>query len=142
MARLSLDVQLLALEVMSVDALKAEWRRVHKTQPPQMSRRLLVLALGYEAQCQALGKLLPNVRTLLHEGCRRSGKRSLSVPCGARLMRSWQGQTYVVETSENGTIRWNNREWRSLSEVARAITGTRWSGPAFFGLQTRKETGV
>jgi hypothetical protein len=35
-------------------------------------------------------------------------------------------------------IRWNEREWRSLSEVARAITGTRWSGPAFFGLRTRK----
>ena len=54
-------------------------------------------------------------------------------------MRSWNGQTYVVETAEDGTIRWNNREWRSLSEVARAITGTRWSGPAFFGLRGRKE---
>ena len=65
--------------------------------------------------------------------------RLTQVPSGSPLMRSWNGQTYVVETTEDGTIRWNNREWRSLSEVARAITGTRWSGPAFFGLRGGKE---
>jgi len=43
----------------------------------------------------------------------------------------------VVIIDETGIVRWNNREWRSLSEVARAITGTRWSGPAFFGLKRK-----
>ena len=49
-----------------------------------------------------------------------------------------QGTT--VNAPVGSTIRWNNREWRSLSEVARAITGTRWSGPAFFGLRAKQET--
>jgi hypothetical protein len=42
-----------------------------------------------------------------------------------------------VIIGEDNVVRWNDREWRSLSEVARAITGTRWSGPAFFGLKRR-----
>lgn len=55
-----------------------------------------------------------------------------------RLMREWNGTLHVVTVDEDGTILWNDREWGSLSAVARAITGTRWSGPAFFGLRTRK----
>lgn len=52
-----------------------------------------------------------------------------------RLVREWQGRVHVVEVGDDEVIRWDGREWRSLSEVARAITGTRWSGPAFFGLK-------
>jgi hypothetical protein len=54
-----------------------------------------------------------------------------------RLVREWQGVAHVVVVGDDGVIRWDGRDWRSLSEVARAITGTRWSGPAFFGLKTR-----
>lgn len=50
-------------------------------------------------------------------------------------MRDWQGTVHVVTIDENGIIRWNEREWTSLSAVARAITGGHWSGPAFFGLR-------
>lgn len=138
MARLSLDAQLDAIEAMSADELKAEWRRVNKCPPPAISRGLLVLALGYHLQCKAMGKMASSTHNVLHRA-ERGTSHSTPVPTGARLMRSWNGQTYVVETAEDGTIRWNNREWRSLSEVARAITGTRWSGPAFFGLCRKKE---
>jgi hypothetical protein len=55
-----------------------------------------------------------------------------------RLVREWEGKVHIVTICEDNVIRWQDREWRSLSEVARAITGTRWSGPAFFGLNTRK----
>lgn len=55
-----------------------------------------------------------------------------------RLAREWNGKLHVVTVGEDGVIRWSDGEWRSLSEVARAITGTRWSGPAFFGLKARK----
>ena len=56
-----------------------------------------------------------------------------------RLIREWNGTTHVVTIGEAGAVDWSGKTWRSLSEVARAITGTRWSGPAFFGLkQTRK----
>lgn len=54
-----------------------------------------------------------------------------------RLVREWNGTVHIVVIGEDNVIRWNEREWRSLSEVARKITGTRWSGPAFFGLKRR-----
>jgi hypothetical protein len=54
-----------------------------------------------------------------------------------RLVRQWNGTVHVVIIGEDNVVRWNDEEWRSLSEVARAITGTRWSGPAFFGLKRR-----
>jgi hypothetical protein len=138
MARLSLEAQLDAIEAMTTVDLKAEWQRIHKSPPPAISRGLLALALGYQLQCIAMGKMSVSTRDVLRKS-ENLGGRSAPVPSGARLMRSWNGQTYVVETGENGTIRWNNREWRSLSEVARAITGTRWSGPAFFGLRVKRQ---
>ncbi len=54
-----------------------------------------------------------------------------------RLVREWQGRVHVVTVGEDQVIRWEERTYGSLSEVARAITGTRWSGPAFFGLKKR-----
>jgi hypothetical protein len=54
-----------------------------------------------------------------------------------QLVREWNGVVHVVVIGEDDVIRWNDREWRSLSEVARAITGTRWSGPSFFGLKRK-----
>jgi hypothetical protein len=56
---------------------------------------------------------------------------------GTRLIREWNGTAHIVTIGDDGVIRWNDRAWRSLSEVAREITGTRWSGPAFFGLKKR-----
>lgn len=137
MARLTLEAQLDELDAMSAAELKAQWRRVY-TCPPPHTRGLMLLALGYDLQCKAMGKMSASTRGVLRSA-EYGPSRLTPVPTGARLMRSWNGQTYVVETAEDDTIRWNNREWRSLSEVARAITGTRWSGPAFFGLLGRKE---
>lgn len=137
MARLTIEAQLDELEAMSSAELKAQWRRVY-TCPPPHARGLLLLALAFDLQCKAMGKMPASTRDVLR-GAEHSASRPQSVPSGARLMRSWNGQTYVVETDEDGTIRWNNLEWRSLSEVARAITGTRWSGPAFFGLRDKKQ---
>ena len=54
-----------------------------------------------------------------------------------RLVREWNGTIHVVIIGEDGVVRWNEREWKSLSEVARVFTGTCWSGPAFFSLKQR-----
>ena len=67
-----------------------------------------------------------------------SGKLQSSPSAGTRLVRAWQGKAHVVTIVDDQRVHWNGRDWNSLSEVARAITGTRWSGPAFFGLKTRK----
>ena len=56
---------------------------------------------------------------------------------GTRLVREWQGKAHVVTIGADKVIRWEDREYRSLSQVAKAITGTHWSGPAFFGLKKK-----
>ena len=56
------------------------------------------------------------------------------------LIREWNGVVHVATVEADGTVRWNGKAWKSLSEVARTITGTRWSGPAFFGL--KRKTGA
>ena len=61
--------------------------------------------------------------------------RTASATAGMRLVREWQGRVHVVTVGEDQVVRFEGRDYRSLSEVARAITGTRWSGPAFFGLK-------
>ena len=63
--------------------------------------------------------------------------RTRSVQAGMRLVREWNGVLYVVTIEADHTVHWNGKSWNSLSEVARAITGTRWSGPAFFGLKQK-----
>jgi DNA-binding transcriptional MocR family regulator len=65
--------------------------------------------------------------------------RTTQASPGMRLVREWNGVLHVVTVAEDGAVLWNEKSWRSLSEVARAITGTRWSGPAFFGLKHKRK---
>jgi len=106
-----------------------------------MSRRLLELAAAYDAQAKVYGGLKPAVRRkLLHfatrpalpaEAPRRKPQNPLAP--GSRLVREWHGRSHTVEVLEQGFL-YAGRRYRSLSEIARAITGARWSGPRFFGL--------
>jgi hypothetical protein len=60
--------------------------------------------------------------------------RTMMLKPGARLMREWRGETHDVRVLEDG-FEWRGQRWRSLSAIAREITGTQWSGPRFFGLE-------
>jgi hypothetical protein len=132
----SVDVQLAALDGMSSDALRSLWGTLTASPTPKVSPALLRLALGYEIQARAFGGLSRVTQQKLGQLARA---KTVSTPAqsGMRLVRAWQGRTHVVVIGEAGVIRWNERDWGSLSEVAREITGTRWSGPAFFGLKKR-----
>ncbi len=132
----SVDAQLAALNDMSSDALRSLWGTLTASPVPRVSPAMLRLALGYEIQARAFGGLPRSVTRTLDQLARGATKTTRAGP-GTRLVREWQGKVHVVTISENGIIRWNERDWGSLSEVARAITGTRWSGPAFFGLKKR-----
>lgn len=66
------------------------------------------------------------------------GSAAERVTPGTRFVREWRGKVHVVTVSDEGRYRWQNRDWNSLSEIARNITGTQWSGPAFFGTKPRK----
>lgn len=95
---------------------------------------MLRLAVAYELQAKSLGGLSRKARQRL-DGVDTDKAAVRDVRPGMRLAREHGGVMHVVIIGEAGEIRWKDCEWLSLSEVARAITGTRWSGPAFFGLR-------
>lgn len=128
--------QIAALEAMSSAALKAEWQRLTGTAAPRISPAMMRLALAWEWQAREQGGLSRQTRQKLAQ-LAAAKTRTMDPKAGMRLVREWNGTAHVVTIGEDRIIRWNGREWRSLSEVARAITGTRWSGPAFFGLRQK-----
>ena len=135
----SVEDRLAALEELSSAELKEQWRRLTGTPLPRISPKLLRLALAWEIQAKAYGGYSRDTTRKLDQLAAAKTRTSAASP-GMRLVREWAGKVHVVTVGEHGrdeVIRWDGREWRSLSEVARAITGTRWSGPAFFGLKKR-----
>ena len=129
-----LEEELAALDVMGRQDLRGRWARLTGRPVPEVSAKMLRLAIGYELQAKAHGGLSrAAVRTLDQAAAGKSVTTNLRP--GMRLAREHGGTVHVVNIGEAGEIVWNTRQWRSLSEVARAITGTRWSGPAFFGLR-------
>lgn len=128
--------RLAALESLSSNALKEEWHRVTASPLPRISPSLLRLALAWEIQARASGGHSRATQQKLAQLARGETRTAPAQP-GMRLVREWNGKTHIVSIGDDKVIRWNGREWRSLSEVAREITGTRWSGPAFFGLKKR-----
>ena len=134
-----------ALEALSITQLRSRWAEAHGRPPPAYShRQFLVRGLAQALQEQALGGLAPALRRRLarlavtHEG--RGGDPLFGAPRikpGTRLIRQWHGAVHRVTVLENG-FAYRGEHYRSLSSIARAITGTRWSGPAFFGLKTRR----
>jgi hypothetical protein len=130
------DAALDQLSSLSSAQLKARWSEVTGGPVPRISPSLLRLALAWETQAQASSGLPRQVTQRLAQ---LAEVKTSTAPAsaGMRLVREWNGTAHVVMVGEDRIVRWNGREWRSLSEVARAITGTRWSGPAFFGLKKR-----
>ncbi len=112
------------------------WVGLHGSPPIKtMTQDLLARGIAYEMQVRQLGGLTPAERKAL--GALAQGKTSPSpgaLKPGTRLYRTWRGVTQEVLVLERG-YGWRGKSYASLSEVARAITGTRWSGPRFFGLQ-------
>ncbi len=133
-----LRTKLAALVSMDKATLAGRWTRLTGRLVPQVSNRLLRLALAWELQAKAQSGGARRVRSTLDRT--RSGRSAtMSLRPGMRLVREWNGVVHVVTVNEQGELVWNGKSWRSMSEVARTITGTRWSGPAFFGLrQPRK----
>ena len=132
-----------ALPDLSRAALIEQWTTAYGRPPPKgLSRRLLEYAAAYNLQSKAFGGLKPTVRRKLrqptgsgHVGSPAAPRAAASkgLSAGSRLVREWHGRTYTVDALETGFL-CDGQHYRSLSEVARAITGARWSGPRFFGL--------
>jgi hypothetical protein len=126
-----------------LESLRELWARRYGRLPPRsLSRRLLEYATAYDIQSRIYGGLKPALRRkLLQASAKRpepgkpgkTRKPQAMPPAGSRLVREWHGRSHTVEVTDRGFL-YAGRHCRSLSEIARAITGVRWSGPRFFGL--------
>ncbi|MDP9086080.1 MAG: DUF2924 domain-containing protein [Pseudomonadota bacterium] len=139
---MTLEQRLTALTTMSPAQLAAEWQRVLKSPAPAMTPDLLRRGIAYRLQEQVHGGLKPS---LIHELERIGGRSDRTEPVavagmhikpGTRLVRDWGGATHHVLVDEQGFC-YRDQRYSSLSEIASTITGTKWSGPRFFGLRGR-----
>ena len=149
MAKSDLDVasEIARLESLGIDELRQEWRHLHQTPPPiRLSRDILLRGITYKLQERVFGGLSKaTLRKLQGSGTRGQDSTArrrprVSFKPGTRLVREWHGQTHTVVILGDG-VEWRGRRYRSLSVVAREITGTRWSGPRFFGLTAGETDG-
>ena len=144
-----IPARLAALKTTSTPDLKAQWRDLFTTEPPPFNRRYLESRLAYRIQELTYGGLKPEtIRRLERLGEELDGgdkkKRSLRANLdrpitGTRLLREWQGIEQIVTVTPVG-FEWQGRPYKSLSAIARAITGTRWNGWVFFGLKNHRRT--
>lgn len=116
--------------------LAMRWAEAYGTPPAaDVSSALMRKALAWDIQARACGG--HSAQTLRSLRAIATGKAvPRTAAAGTRLVREWNGVTYEVEVLECG-YRWRGRTWRSLSRIAREITGAKWSGPRFFGLAQR-----
>ena len=136
--------QLEVLQSMELIALRDEWRKLKGADPPRLSRDLMLRAVAYALQIRVFGE--PPSGTIKKLGASKEhageavplakpSRRDLSP--GARLVREWHGRTHSVEVLRQGFL-FEGKVYRSLSEIARRITGSHWSGPRFFGLVRKR----
>ena len=121
-----------ALEALDLHNLRDEWRRRYGEPPKMRSRELLARLLAWRIQADAFGGL-DSATVRLLKSDRAPPPKPMLEP-GTRLTREWQGRSHDVDILGTG-FRYGGKDYRSLSEVARAITGTRWNGLRFFGLR-------
>jgi hypothetical protein len=134
------------LKLATLSDLKERWRALYRTEPPRGIRRdLLIRALAYRIQEQAFGGLKPSIRRLLAKVAGdASGGRKIQVAQpptlkpGTLLLREWHGTQHQVIVGEHG-IEFKGKTYKSLSQVAYRITGAKWSGLRFFGLNAHNQ---
>ncbi|MEX0406762.1 DUF2924 domain-containing protein [Aquibium sp. LZ166] len=142
-----IPARLAALKTISTPELKQQWRDLFHAEPPVFNRRYLESRLAYRIQELTYGGLKPEtVRRLERLGEELDGgdrkKRTMRLDrdrpiIGTRLLREWQGVEQIVTVTATG-FEWQGRPYKSLSAIARTITGTRWNGWVFFGLKNHR----
>ena len=137
----ALEDEIARLRGLDLAGLQARWRTMFgRRAPAHLPKHLLLRIIAYRLQAEVHGDLdTASVRALDRLAKAGSDKsaplpQARSVKPGTLLVREWNGVLHHVTTVDEG-FSWNGTSYRSLSEVARAITGTRWNGPRFFGLR-------
>lgn len=131
---MTIESVIAALESADLDDLRDEWRRRYRAPPRLRSKALLRNVLAWRIQADVYGGLDEQTRRLLRD--ERPPREPIVTP-GTIITREWRGVRHQIEATGDGFL-YDGRRWKSLSEIARAITGTRWNGPRFFGLREVK----
>lgn len=138
--------RLAALKTMPTPELKRQWRELFEAEPPPYNRRFLESRLAYRIQELAYGGLKRETVERLEalgeqldggDPATRSKPANERPIAGTRLIRDWQGVEHCV-TVRDDDFEYQGRPYKSLSAVARAITGTQWNGLVFFGLKNHR----
>jgi hypothetical protein len=141
--RAALAAEIAGLSQARIEELRERWKELYGKAPSgQIGRSFLIRAIAYRLQEQAFGGLRPSTERLLARvaaetavGSLPKEPRSREAQTGTILVREWNGHAHRVTVLDDG-VSFNGERYRSLSEVAREITGSRWSGPRFFGLRS------
>jgi len=140
-----IEKALAALPGIPTRELQVRWRTCYRAEPPvRLSRDLLIRGVAYKIQEHAQGGLSPSTKRklrILTETLKAEGHATLDpglrIKPGVKLVREWRNRTHTVIVREDG-FDYDGRRYRSLSQIAQAITGAHWSGPRFFGLRNAK----
>lgn len=143
----NLEKQLEQLEQLEPEELRKRWHSLFgSTPPPKIRSSLMIQAIARRMQEKVFGTLKPSTQRMLQKIAQDTGAGS-KVPTtgkkspprvGTILVREWHGTKHQVSVVEDGFL-YRSKHYRSLSQIARNITGTQWSGPLFFGLKSRTE---
>jgi len=129
--------EIAALDALDRSALLHRWRFAFgRDAPPRVSRPLMQKALAYNIQVEVFGGLSSRAVRALKAAMKSKSARvaGRTVTRGTRLIREWNGVLHEVEVLDDGYL-WHGQQHRSLSAIALAITGTKWSGPRFFRIK-------
>ncbi len=140
-----LEQELELIPTLSLAELTDRWQALGLGKVPRVPLRLLQRLYAQLLQEQAFGGLPAPVLRELANAAAETGNskaptppppRQIMLSAGTRLVREWNGRTISVDVQGESYV-WNDQSYGSLSEIARAVTGTRWSGPRFFGVAGR-----
>lgn len=150
----TVDDEIARLRGISGKGLRARWRGLFKREAPQdLPRHLLFGVIAYRLQADIFGDLDAATRKAIDGNVEAEAKNGVrqrltaldrqkqTSPVGATLIREWKGRQHRVMAMTDG-FAWNGKTFKSLSQVAFAITGTKWNGPRFFGLRDPIVTGT
>ena len=137
-----LEAEIRRLPDLSLAELRGRWKALFgNPAPPSLRRRFLARAVAYQMQVEAYGGLSTSTRTRLREiaAAVRQGSTDVAgartIRPGTQMLRQWKNQTHTVTAVSDGGFEWNGKTYKSLSAVAKQITGTSWNGYAFFGIK-------
>ncbi|MDO8434047.1 MAG: DUF2924 domain-containing protein [Candidatus Binatus sp.] len=144
----ALSDEISGLSKAGITDLRERWKTLYGREPSgHIGRSSLIRVIAYRLQEGAFGGLKPSAQRILDRVCDGRGEVGQEgIPqrrasAGTVLIREWRGVSHRVTVLDNDVV-YRGRRYKSLSEVARAITGTRWSGPLFFGLKRRAKEAV